>query len=381
MSSMQRKPIILQTPVRYYPHIGGVEYVVKNLSESLVKNGYAVKVICSGEYPKVFKETLHGVQITKLPYTFKITNTNITFDLISKLLKEDYDIVHTHMPTPWSADLSVLIGKVRGKKTVITIHNDLKKSGFFPSLITSLYLYTLYVITLYLSDVITVVNPDWENSFSATKNLLKLFKNKIVEIPNGVDATIFSPKKIKKTSNSIVFVSVLDRYHDFKGLELLFKSLQVVQNSIKNVVLFIIGDGEKRKYFEVLSVKLKISKNVRFIGATDQKTLAQYYNKSYVSVQPSLSTEGFSLATVEALFCNIPVIITNLIGVAKKVKENNAGIIVQQNDSTSLSNAIIFLLQNSLKRKKFGDNGYKFVKNKYSWSKIVEDYIQVYQSR
>ena len=38
---------ILQTPVRFYPYIGGVENYVRSLSKYLVRFGHDVTVLCA----------------------------------------------------------------------------------------------------------------------------------------------------------------------------------------------------------------------------------------------------------------------------------------------------------------------------------------------
>jgi len=53
---------------RYYPHIGGVEYVVKSVAERLAGRGHEVMVLCgeSGmEKPK--EELINGVHLVKWP--------------------------------------------------------------------------------------------------------------------------------------------------------------------------------------------------------------------------------------------------------------------------------------------------------------------------
>lgn len=109
-----KKLRILQTPVRFYPYVGGVEYVTFYLSKELVKIGHTVKVICADE-PHSKLNKFKRISIKRLPYQFKITNTNICLSLPFHLFKENYDLVQTYMPTPWTSDLSVIIAKLRKK--------------------------------------------------------------------------------------------------------------------------------------------------------------------------------------------------------------------------------------------------------------------------
>ena len=59
---------IVQFCPTYYPHIGGVEYVVKSVAERLIRQGHDVTVI-AGE-PNINKpceENINGVRIIRWP--------------------------------------------------------------------------------------------------------------------------------------------------------------------------------------------------------------------------------------------------------------------------------------------------------------------------
>ncbi len=59
---------LLMVSPRYYPHIGGVEYVVKSVAERLAKMGHYVAVL-AGE-PSVerpYEEVINGVIVVRWP--------------------------------------------------------------------------------------------------------------------------------------------------------------------------------------------------------------------------------------------------------------------------------------------------------------------------
>jgi len=64
-----------------------------------VKKGHVVKVICADE-PAAGGGIIDGIEVKRIPYIGKVANTNITLSLGSALLKEDFDIIHTHLPHP-----------------------------------------------------------------------------------------------------------------------------------------------------------------------------------------------------------------------------------------------------------------------------------------
>lgn len=121
---------ILQTPSRFYPFIGGVENYSYYLSRELAKLKHDVTVICANEPNTKKEEMIEGIKVKRLSYIGKIANTNITPKLPFELLKEKFDIVHTHLPTPWSADGSAIVSKIKRKPLILTYHNDIEGNGF-----------------------------------------------------------------------------------------------------------------------------------------------------------------------------------------------------------------------------------------------------------
>jgi glycosyltransferase involved in cell wall biosynthesis len=106
---------IVQTPARFYPFIGGVENYVYNLSKELVNLGQEVQIICAMDPPGIKEETIDNIKIKRLSYIGKVANTNITPALPLALLGQDFDLIHAHLPTPWSADWSALLSMTKKK--------------------------------------------------------------------------------------------------------------------------------------------------------------------------------------------------------------------------------------------------------------------------
>lgn len=373
-----KKISILQTPPRFYPYIGGTENHVYHLSRELIKDGFKVKVICAND-PKTTNKKINNISVERLWYPFKITNTTITPTLPLKILWSKFDILHTHMPTPWSSDVSILIAKIMNKKSIITIHNDMDKSSFISKLVTKIYLYTFYKLSLALVDKIIIINPNWEISFNATKNILKKHKQKITVIPNGIDLQLF--KKTLNDSNpknKLLFVSVLDKYHSFKGIDYLLEAVKIAKKSISDIELDIIGEGELKQFYQKKSQKLQIQNNVNFIGEVSHTDLVNHYNNASVFILPSTEIEGFGIVLLEAMACALPVIATDIVGTKNDIQKYNSGIIVKPKDSQLLAKAIVELLNNKQKAKQMGDNGRKLVEENYDWDKIAKQIKQLY---
>jgi len=365
---------IVQTPVRFYPFTGGVENYVYYMSKELVKLGHEVKVICANEPPSKKEDIVDGIKIKRLGYIAKIANTNITPGFPFSLSREDFDIVHTHIPTPWCADWSNIISKIKDKPLVVTYHNDIIGTGI-ASHIANFYNSTALKSLLNNADKIIITQPN----YIKYSPYLEKFEDKIEVIPNGVDVDKFKPQNITKQKNTLFFLSLLDEFHRYKGLDYLLKALILVKKIIPNVKLIVGGEGSLLKYYRKLVVDYNLVDNVEFHGFISNEKIVSYYSSSSIFVLPSISSkqEGFGIVVLEAMACQTPVISTEIVGVADDVKKSESGMIVPPKDVDMLSEAIIKILKCN-NPTIMGINGRKLVIDKYTWSEIAENTEKLY---
>lgn len=369
-----KKLHILQTPVRFLPYTGGVEIYVLNLSQELVKIGHSVKVICADE-PKSDLNKIDGVNVKRLNYLGKIANTNITAGLFYALLREKFDIIHTHFPTPWSADISMLISYLKRKPLVLSYHNDANKKGFL-GILVKIYNHIFLKLLLKRADKILILQPDY---LFISKHLQK-YSKKITVITPGVNTKVFYKKNTKKIPNQIFFLSILDKYHRYKGLSYLLEAIKLVSIEIPNIKLVVGGAGELLGEYKALSKNLGIESSVEFRGFIENDNLVSLYNQSELFCLPSISNEeGFGMVLIEALACKTPVITTEIVGIDSEIKQNNCGIVVRPRDSRDLANSIVRLLKNPDMIKEMGENGRKLVERRFSWQKIATQVNDIYQ--
>lgn len=362
---------ILQTPARFYPHVGGVESYVYNLSKELVKTGNEVSVICANE-PNAGDGVVDGVKVKRLGYVGKIANTNITPKLPYAIWKEDFDVIHTHLPTPWSADWSAIISKIKNKPIVVTYHNDIV--GFrVANHIARVYNKTMLKLVLGEAKRIVITNKKQINH----SPFLNKYAEKIEVIPPGVDTKKFRPVKTDKEENSIFFLSVLDRYHEYKGLEYLLKAMKIVKKKINDIKLTVGGSGELLGYYKDMTNSLDLKNNVEFAGYIPEDKILEYYNRSELFVLPSISQaqEGFGIVLLEAMACGLPVVTTSIVGIAEEIDKERVGIVVKPRDVSSLADAIVASLESS----RMGKNA-KDLAQRYSWESVTKNILKVYST-
>ncbi len=366
---------ILQTPARFYPYTGGVENYAYYLSKELIKSGHEVKIICARE-PKNSRVTNNGIKLERLDYIGKIANTNITPTLPFHILKEDFDILHAHLPTPWSADWSAIFSLGKRKPLVLSYHNDIVGDGI-ACYIAKGYNLTALKFVLRIARKIIISHSNYLK-FSP---YLREYQKKIEIIPVGVDIERFTPKKTEAV-DTVFFLSLLDEFHKYKGLDYLLESMKLVKKEIPRVKLRVGGGGKLLQYYKERAVFLGLENNVEFLGYIPNERIPEYYVNSNLFVLPSISAsqEGFGIVSLEALASGRPVIGTDIVGIAEDIEKHGTGTTVKSGNTKALADAIIRILQDKKEAQRMGANGRKLIEEKYSWVKIARRMENLYNS-
>ena len=150
---------IMQTPTRFHPFIGGVEKYVLELCKKFIELGNEVTVVCADE-PHVGCGEVAGMRVIRLPYIAKVANTNITPGLFYTLMCADFDVIHTHIPSPWSADISALVSLLKRKPLCVTYHNDITGQGT-GAVLARIYNATVLHLVLRRAKIIVVTQPKY----------------------------------------------------------------------------------------------------------------------------------------------------------------------------------------------------------------------------
>ena len=226
------------------------------------------------------------------------------------------------------------------------------------------------------ADKIIITQDDYINSPH-----LQNYKEKVTTIPNGVDTNIFKPIDSPRKNNQIFFLSVLDKFHKYKGLDYLLESLVEVKKIIPDVKLVVGGKGELLNFYKSKTEELGLKDNVEFKGFLTDEEVIKCYQESELFVLPSISSlqEGFGIVVLEALACETPVISTSIVGVSDDVIDTESGIILDPKNVEMLEKAIIKILSDKELIKNMGKKGRDLVKEKYEWKKISEDIHKLYE--
>jgi glycosyltransferase involved in cell wall biosynthesis len=82
---------------------------------------------------------------------------------------------------------------------------------------------------------------------------------------------------------------------------------------------------------------------------------------------------------LEAMASGVPVIGSNIGGIPDIIEDGVNGLLVSPGDPQGLADAIIQILENPELAARFREAGLKTVRDRFSWDKISDQFIEVYQ--
>jgi glycosyltransferase involved in cell wall biosynthesis len=139
--------------------------------------------------------------------------------------------------------------------------------------------------------------------------------------------------------------------------------LRVMEKLLKKEIeakLVILGDGEERANLDSLVDQLSLRDSVAILGFQDKPH--SYLARSAVFVLPSLWSEGFGMAALEAMALGVPVVVYDSCGVAEIIKDGEDGLVIPTGDEKALVSAVAQVLLDPQLAKKLGEAASKKAK-------------------
>ena len=138
-----------------------------------------------------------------------------------------------------------------------------------------------------------------------------------------------------------------------KHLDRVLDALPSVLEREPRVRLFLVGDGAERERLEEKVRTMGLAGHVRFTGAKPREELYRYFNTGDVFLSVSDRTNGGN-PTVEAMYCERPVLVLGTGGTARLVEDRKTGIVLAPADLRELPARILELASDDGLRRRLG---------------------------
>lgn len=213
------------------------------------------------------------------------------------------------------------------------------------------------------SSVITVSNYNLER-------LTKMFgsdKDKIKRVYNGLDLRKLQYRTPKNRKPNII---TLSRLVEKKGLDILVNACDILARRGVDFHCSIIGEGELESELLGQIKERNLQDKVELTGALPRtQVLQKFYNASILAapaiVAKDGNRDGLPTSILEAMALGVPCVSTDVTGIPEVLKDNKTGILVPQNNSVELANAIEKLLNDSKLSISLSENARKLIESNF----------------
>ena len=362
----------------YRLDIGGLETVVVNLINHLPAERFHHVVISLTECSD-FKKRINHPNVTFYQFDKKEGKDPAVWWRLWRLLQQiKPDILHT-------CNLATLEGVIPARLAGIplVIHAEHGRDAY--DLDGSNWKYLL--LRRLLIPFVDYVVPVSEDLAQWLENRVKVPEGKIKKIINGIDSPL-PPRSYDSRSPlpdpgfapaETLIIGTVGRLWPVKdqaNLLLAFAHLLTLLDEEKKLLrLVLIGDGPQRAELEALAQELNIHEQLWISGWRDD--VAQLLRGVDIFALPSLA-EGTPLTILEAMAAGLPVVATQVGGVADLVIDGVTGALVPAADHQALAQALFTYIKDPALAPAQGRAGYERYAQKFTLERMVEQYKDLF---
>ncbi len=386
--------ILIITPF-FPPDIGGVETVSLEKAIKFSENGHNVSVLTAktqkekrnyyniGKVSVYRYKTFNLPEINFLPKISKIGFTINAFPILSKIIKiHKIQIILCETHVFPITIVSYLLNTIIFKRPIfITVLGRFNLGMWYT--LEKIYDKIVTKHLFYKVDKLICSSKELMGRFL----FFKIKKERLKVIPNGVDidffkkipnANYFEPYLLgKENYKKVLFAGRLDEQ---KGLIYLLRAIPKVLKHFKDVHFFIMGNGSLEIQLKKLAKELDINDYVTFLNSVPFEQLPYIYSSVDFLCFPSLF-EGFSTIIGQTLSIGLVIIASKVEGILDAIRENENGFIFEPRNVKELSRKLLMALNmNTENIKLISKNNRKLAKQKYSWDKIICQFIKLFSN-
>ncbi len=227
-------------------------------------------------------------------------------------------------------------------------------------------------------------------SDSAMQHFLALYRDylpataRLAVIPNSVDTARFRPSAARRAEarlrlglpSGALLLGSAARLARQKRPQLLLALLAALLPRFPHLYLVLIGDGPLEAELRARAERDGLAGRVLFAGF--QREVEQWLPALDLHLLLS-STEGFGIATIEAMACGVPVVGSEVPGTADVLRGSAGGLLVPADDPAATAAAVAALLADAPRRARMGRLARAEVQAKYAQALVGERIAAFYR--
>ncbi len=209
-------------------------------------------------------------------------------------------------------------------------------------------------------------------------------KGRVIVNYHGTSLERFKPVERTQDAEDLPTIVTCGRLEPYKGHHVMLRACAALDRPVRCVI---VGEGPQRRRLEELADELGISERVEFTGPVPQARLAEIYGAADLFVLASVVLEGSGKRDVipnvlaEAMAMGVPVVSTDISGIAELVVNGTSGRLVAPNDVAALAGAIAELLDDEQCRKALAAGGRARVADIFDRDVNIEELAELFLHR
>lgn len=377
---------------------------VENEADSLVKAGHKVFLFCLKYNNNQKDEILNGIEIkrflsNKFEYKFSALAYSIPVysflmkKKVIKFIKENYiEALHVH-------DIRIAEAVFNANKNynlpiILDLHDNMPEViKFYPHMQK---FPGKYIISpkkwkikeeefIKKADKVISVSPEFLENLEMRNPFLK---EKLILVPNTIRTSFFTEYKInnsiiKKYEKDFVILYLGDT-HIRRGLQTAIAAIDILKYKIENIKLVIVGKNTTDTILKQQVKDLGVVEYVDFEGWQNVSLFQSYILASQICISPLHRNLQHDFAYANKIFQYMsfekPILVSDAIAQKRLVENYNTGLIHIDRDVNDFAEKIMILYNNEKLRKDLGENGKKFIENKFTWEKTSKKLINLYDN-
>lgn len=201
----------------------------------------------------------------------------------------------------------------------------------------------------------------------------------LANVPSEKVVRIYNFSAIEEedvTPHNSNVVLAMGRLHKQKGFDLLLDAWAIVETKNKEWQLEIVGDGPERINLLRQIEKLQLQRVTISPATPNPKSK---YEKAAIFALPS-RVEGLGLTLIEACYMSLPVVAFSCPnGPLELLEDGKTGILVQEEDTKSLAEKLVMLMDDANLRLVIGTNAFHSIR-KINTSEIIDQWVELIES-
>jgi glycosyltransferase involved in cell wall biosynthesis len=207
----------------------------------------------------------------------------------------------------------------------------------------------------------------------------KLGMQNVVVTPFGVDTNVYKAQELPPLfANDVKVIGTIKTLEAHYAIDVLIHAFAQLKTKYKGPLkLVICGSGTQEQSLRRLAAEQSCANDIIFKGAVAQDEVPAYMNRFDVFANLSLQ-ESFGVAVVEAMACEVPVVVSDAPGLLEVTANGSCGLVVKRNDADAAAEAMYQLLTDAVLYEQMQEQGRRRVEKEYDWNRNLDEIEKQY---